>query len=76
MAKDKHTVSNDNFTEVWRKEANQADSRLFLALGVNRKGDLQVYPVDDLDITRVAAILRECADIIEVAGRGKIIKLN
>ena len=62
---DRHTKSNKHFTRVWRETANDAKSRLFIALGTDARGDLQVYPVDDIDIKQVPDLLREAADRIE-----------
>lgn len=68
-----HVNSNKEHFPAWLKEANSFGSRVFLCLGVNKEKDIQVFPVQDLELDKVPAILREAADIIEGIQKSKIL---
>lgn len=62
---DAHSKSNNKFLKQWNRDANENESRVFCALGVNIRGDLQAYLVEDVSIYTLPKALREAADIIE-----------
>lgn len=67
-----HQGKNKEFLRTAQSEANEYGSRVFLVLGVDAKGDIQVFPAPDVDIKKVPAILREFADIMEGTQVNKI----
>lgn len=75
MAVDRHSVSNKHYLGLWHKSANEQGSKVFLALGIDAGGDLQLFLIDDIPLKDIPKILIEAAKWIEQGQQqqGKII---